>query len=170
MARRQIKPQHRALIDKAGTALTEETVAKERIKREIQQRVRESVNDTNRLLSEAVDGGVTRQALADALGVSLSTVYNRIAAHRDRVGYSAPVQGEPEEHQTVWAERPDDGYIVVTLDDFTHPDVGTGVSGVFQFNDDGDLMESNRADLTEANPFFGDKLWATTEVQRAVNA
>lgn len=170
MAQRPIKPQHRHLVEKVQNAHEEEKRARDRAQAVVKKAVDDARAETNRLIFEAVDAGVTKRNLEDALNLSYATIYNREYEHKVKVGYTAPTEGELASvvDRSVTVTRDDElGTYTVDLERFSHPDVGSEVTGRVVYDEDGDVKIGDES-VIQGDPFLADRLWATQEVQSRV--
>lgn len=173
------RPEHRPHIQNVKAKADAEERARERAAAQVREAVLGARNETNAAIADALSRGVTKEAIRQELGVSYSTIVNRMREHEARVGYVAPaapaarteeapatVPATPDGTPRVHVTKDDTGH-TVTLTHFTHPDVGTDLTGQVIYDEDGDLKIAD-AVFDQSDPLWSDKLWATKEVQDAV--
>lgn len=168
---KRYKNEHRPYVDRITDAAQVEATARARAQAQVAAAILYNRNATNAAIVEAVSRGVPKTIIAEALDVSYTTIMNRVGEHHARIDYTKPtdpaVDPVPNPSITV---RSDGAGHMVTLSHFTHPDVGTDLNGQVMFDEDGELKIADSAfnEHQAGDPLWGDKLWATTEVQRAV--
>lgn len=158
-----------------------EAAARQEAEELVRNRVAKARHETNALMFAAVqDHGITKSAVAKrGLGnTNRNAVDLRLSEHAYRNGVYGTVpapanvsaQGGDEGEQpgsaldVAWSgERG----IVVTLDQFTHEDVGENMSGEVVFDSDGTVAEATGPmDSAVTNdPLLAMRLWGLEEVQ-----
>lgn len=168
---REPKAEHRPYLAKIRDKDEAEKRARARAEAQVAAAVAAARAETNEAIVEAVERGATKEAIRVVLGVSYTTVINRVAEHRGRAGLvtrtAEPVSDEETDGTPRVRVTKDDAGYTVTLDEFSHPDVGENVSGTVIYDLEGDLKIADQH-LQNDDPLWADKLWATTEVQDRV--
>lgn len=98
----------------------------------------------------------------------------RLAEHAEHIG--ANVSDEKEagkitaELAGIKVSPMGDTGTVVTLDNYSHPDLADDVSGTVTFDAEGDITAwtGDLTDNIESDPLFAVKLWALRDVQEAI--
>lgn len=167
------------MADLRGLILSERTTeatARAQVERLVAEQVDQARARTNEAVHRARHSlGITVTALTEqGFGnTNRAAVMARLAEHETRHGVikmadedGNMVTVNTETDLGLFVTTPEDR-VVVTMREFTHPDIGNMVSGEVVYNEDGDMIEysDDMADLM-ANPLFPMILWGLDEVQR----
>jgi len=164
----------RAAHDEKQTELDAEM----EVRRAVADKIRVKREKTNALIYLAHSThGLSQRAITEVYaGTHRLVTKARLAEHVERTGIATAA--DPAAAERITAELAglsvtkmgETGYIV-TLEKYSHPDLGENVNGTVTFTADGDITAWT-GDLTENvedDPLFALKLWGLPDVQAAIS-
>lgn len=184
MARRPLSQEQNNVVRAVAQAIADErsaeAIAKIEAQRIVEDRIAEKRKKTNALMFAARNNhGVSIAVLTEMVlgNTNRKGVTDRLEEHaalfdtdelRDRMA-PAPETAEHAAATVGLDVKRTKDMIVVTFTDFTHPDLGNGVTGILVFDLDGSVIEAPSGEsLNTSNPLLSMLVWGMPEVQAVV--